>query len=178
MVHCQAGVGRTALLLGALYIDLKGMNAVDALKEVRRTRPSSCQWSDNYKFNPFTLDDPKKRSFVQERFLELWDHQRADRITRSNDTLVSSTMSADQLSIAENTISQKQAIFASKPPAVWDSETDYQCYICENVLSIGPFPAGSSAWKPLQRKIVAEAEIVGDANALADTPPYQPIGYY
>jgi hypothetical protein len=163
------------------------MSVVDALEFIRRVRPSSCQWSDNYKFNPFTTNDVKHRSFTQERFLEMWVEQRGDTRDRSLDTPVSSTMSARHLAEAEKRIAKKQAIFASNPQAIWDSNTHYNCYICENILSIGPYPAGSSAWKPLPPKIVPEEAGTGgngelvlsrDARALADTPPYHPTGDY
>lgn len=41
LVHCLAGMGRTGMVLCAYLIKVKGMNADDAIKEVKRLRPGS-----------------------------------------------------------------------------------------------------------------------------------------
>jgi atypical dual specificity phosphatase len=41
LVHCQAGQGRTGMVLAAYLVKSEGMSAEDAITEVRRLRPGS-----------------------------------------------------------------------------------------------------------------------------------------
>jgi hypothetical protein len=183
-VHCQAGVGRTGILLACMIMDKLGVSATKALRYLRRVRPSSLQFSnEGWSINPFVKANGEyRRNFTQERFLERWDESRDIAIDRVGDKTLSVILSAAQVADLDSRIDAKLAWFETKPEAEWVQGKSYDCYLCENVYSIGPFPASSDNWKRVAPEIVDKEGVAqGDGGvkkieyAYEKDAPYSPM---
>jgi hypothetical protein len=94
-----------------------------------------------------------RRNNPQERFLELWDESRDIHIDRSMDVGGTSDKTAEEVALLDSMLAKRQSSFESRPAGVWDRAREYDCFICENIMSVGPFPSSSDVWmSKLQRE--------------------------
>ncbi|KAI8921656.1 hypothetical protein BC831DRAFT_476281 [Entophlyctis helioformis] len=74
VVHCQAGVGRTAVFLAAYLMHKHDLAPDAAISMLRHVRPQSMQLSDDYFDDPFVLRHGASfsRNLMQESFVECY----------------------------------------------------------------------------------------------------------
>jgi protein-tyrosine phosphatase len=151
IVHCQAGVGRTGTFLAAYLMDKYRCSAVEAIKKLRRDRPQSLQFDRvDWQTNPFKFSEPfnYQRNYVQERFIELY-HEKYIKKTGVGRSAVGEELGETILQLIDREINIKFSFFAENPYRIWTKDTESaSCFICDCILSIGPFPivSGSTTW--------------------------------
>jgi hypothetical protein len=143
-VHCQAGVGRTGIYLAIYLMQKYGWSAQVALKELRRCRPSTCRFSGTkYGINPYTWTPDFYESVVQERFLERWNARRGKTDDLTSEDGCNARYNAEHIARIDKDIDVKEAWIASRPKAVYNPDTKYDCYVCAGIQSIGPYVMSS-----------------------------------
>jgi hypothetical protein len=139
-VHCQAGVGRTGIFLAVFLMQKYGWGAVKALYELRRVRPSSCQFSHaHYGIDPFELTSDFYRCRNQERFLEQWNVRRGNLEDVEVGVGLATELAPEELAKLDAGIARRERWIAAIPRAMCNPYINYDCYICNGIQSIGPY---------------------------------------
>jgi len=61
LVHCLAGEGRTGCVLAAYIIKTKGLDAEEAMAEVRKAKPQFVEWRQESSLREFAAQTPASR---------------------------------------------------------------------------------------------------------------------
>jgi hypothetical protein len=129
-VHCQAGVGRTGLFLGALIMHRYQCSAEEALIRLRKIRPQSLQFRTNHwEYRPFHDMGPYTRNLLQERFLHIYGTQHLN---------IKAPLFPSDLSPVLEMLVAKELNMATKRRTIVEAD-DSLCYACKQADFIGPF---------------------------------------